>query len=363
LPPDINESFHEFAVVPGKEQIRFGLDAIKNVGHGAVEEVLRARQASGGRFGTVEDFCKHVDARIVNRKGLESLIKSGAFDSLGDRSRLVNNVENILSLSQRLQKESLSGQVDLFGGGGDGATKMKMRWDEESVAYSQNVQLAWERELLGLYLSRHPLEDYEELLSRQTSAIGAFNTEMDGRTVKVGGSITAAREITTKNGSKMAFIKLADLTGEIELIVFPKLYEAKPELWTRDNVLLAKGRLTTRDRNDSATDDWKVIVEEASLLTTDDVIKPSKTDKSAGTGEINENKQRLFIRLASSSDQPLLMSLKDKLDSFTGDTEVVIVTGEAATKQAIKLPQTINISEESLRALAAIFGPTNIVVR
>jgi DNA polymerase-3 subunit alpha len=366
LPPDINESFHEFAVVPDKKQIRFGLDAIKNVGHGAAEEVLRAREALDGRFGSIEDFCKHVDPRIVNRKSLESLIKSGAFDSLGDRSRLLNNVENILSLAQRLQKEAVSGQVDLFGGGGDSGTKPKMRWDEESVPYSQNVQLAWERELLGLYLSNHPLEDFEAVLSKQTTPIGGLNSEMDGRSVKIGGSITAVREITTKNGSKMAFVKLADLTGEIELIIFPKLYESKPELWIRDNVVLARGKFTARDRDNAATDDWKVIVEEAKTLLQDDAASSEGADSKTGQSDgFNDAmaKQRLFIRVANSSDQPLLMSLKDKLDNYRGDTEVVIVTGEAAAKQAIKLPQTISISEESLRALAAIFGSTNIVVK
>lgn len=365
LPPDINESFHEFGVVAGKNEIRFGMDAIKNVGHGAVEEIIQARERLDGGFESIEDFCKNVDVHIVNRKALESLIKSGAFDSIGDRSRLLNNVENILSLATRLQKETLSGQVDLFGGG-DSAASLKMRWDEETVPYSQNIQLTWERELLGLYLSRHPLEEYENALNQQATPIGSLSLEMDGRDVVIGGSITGGREITTKNGSRMAFVKLADLSGEIELIIFPKLYEAKPELWIRDNVVLAKGRLTTRDRNNSETDEWKVIVEEARLLTPEDTgraSKPPSPKTNADAAGIGDFKQRLFIRLENSSDQPLLMSLKDKLDSFRGDTEVVIVTGNSEAKQAIKLPQTINVNEESLRALASIFGSTNIVVK
>lgn len=366
LPPDINESFHEFGVVPGKDEIRFGLDAIKNVGHGAVEEILQAREKLGGQFKSIEDFCKYVNIHTVNRKALESLIKSGALDSMGDRSRLLNNVENILSLAQRLQKETLSGQVDLFGGGsGDSATSLKLRWDEEAVPYSQNIQLSWERELLGLYLSQHPLEEYESILGETAKPIGSLDIAMDGREVTIGGSITITREITTKNGSKMAFAKIADLTSEIELIIFPRLYEAKPELWIRDNVILAKGRLTTRDKNNSETDDWKIIVEEARLLIPEDAsrLSNSPNQKIEGIGGERGVGQRLFIKLENSSDQPLLMSLKDKLDSFRGDTEVVIVTGQSEAKQAIKLPQTISINEESLRALAAIFGSTNIVVK
>lgn len=355
LPPDVNESFHEFAVVPGKDQIRFGLDAIKNVGHGAVEEIIRAREKIGGKFESIENFCKEVNPQVVNRKATESLIKSGALDSLGDRSRLLNNVENILSLSQRSQKESLSGQVDLFGGGGS-STSFKLRWDEEAVLYSQNIQLSWERDLLGLYLSKHPLEDFEELLSKNTTSIASMNQEMDGRSFTVGGTIVSTREITTKNGSKMAFAKIADMTGEIELIIFPKLYGRQSSIWLRDNVVLARGKLTTRDRdNNPSPDDWKILVEEARKITEEDVQNGSAPDEPANP--------RLFIRVENSGDQPLLMSLKDKLDSFQGETEVVIVTGGSATKQAIKLPQTISVNEESLRALAAIFGPRNIVVK
>lgn len=365
LPPDINQSFHEFGIVPDKNEIRFGLDAIKNVGHGAVEEILNGREKSGGEFKSIEDFCKCVNVHIVNRKALESLIKSGAFDSIGDRSRLLNNIENILSLATRLQKETLSGQVDLFGGSSEDTNSVKMRWDEEAVSYSQNVQLAWERDLLGLYLSSHPLEDYAEVLSKQSNPISRLSVEMDGSEVILGGSITNVREITTKNGSKMAFAKIADMTGEIELIIFPKLYELKPELWIRDNVILAKGRLTTRDRNNAQTDEWKVIVEEARLITPEDINQAQISSGQIEDNKITDNtfKQKLFIKVENSSDQPLLMSLKDKLDSFHGDTEVVLVTGSQESKQAIKLPQTISVSEESLRALASIFGSTNIVVK
>lgn len=381
LPPDINESFHEFAVVPDKKQIRFGLDAIKNVGHGAVEEILRARDEIGGHFASIEDYCKHVDVHIVNRKALESLIKSGAFDRLGDRSLLLNNVENILSLAARLQKETLSGQVGLFGGSSEAAAAFKMRWDEGAITYAQNIQLAWERDLLGIYLSKHPLEQYEVILSEKAQPVGSLSQELDGRSVMVGGSVTDSREITTKNGSKMAFVKLADLSGEIELVIFPKLYEKEPSTWLRDNILLAKGKLSTRDRrSDAPSDEWKVLVEEAKVITAEDAdnYKPSGrkkppteeiTSKSKPNGHNGLStiekalKQRLFIRLENSSDQPMLISLKEELDKFTGDTEVVIVTGTPDAKQIIKLPQTINISEESLRAIAAIFGPRNVVIR
>lgn len=363
LPPDINESFHEFGIVPGKDQIKFGLDAIKNVGHGAAEEILQAREKADGQFKSIEDFCRSVNIHIVNRKALESLIKSGALDALGDRSRLLNNVENILSLASKMQKESVSGQVDLFGGAGeDASTKIMMRWDEEVVPYSQNVQLAWERELLGLYLSKHPLKQFEEVLNKQAHSIGGLSSEMDGRGVTVGGSVTAVREITTKNGAKMAFVRIADMSGEIELIVFPKLYERSSTIWVRDNVILAKGSLSTRDRrSNEAIDDWKVLVEEAKIITPEDSAGHNPHDSQRN--DVSSDNQRLFIRVPNSDDQTLLTSLKEKLDNFSGRTEVVLVTGDSNAKQVIRLPQAININEESLRALASIFGSTNIVVK
>ncbi len=382
LPPDINESFHEFAVVPTKKQIRFGLDAIKNVGHGAVEEILRARQELGGSFKSIEDFCKHVDVHAVNRKPIESLIKSGAFDKLGDRSQLLNNIENILSLSGRLQKESLSGQVGLFGGNSDDSTSYKIQWNQAVEPFTQTVQLAWERELLGIYLSRHPLEQFSSILEKKASAIGGLREDSDGQTVTVGGSLVSLREITTKNGSKMAFARLADISGEIELVVFPKLYEKSPHTWLRDNIILARGKLSTRDRRSgSPSDDWKILAEQARVINLDDGEDMSLTEpenerptyfrapkkpesiNSDTTASKSTLKQRLFIRLENSSDQPMLVSLKEELDKFGGDTEVVIVTGESDAKQVIKLPQMISVNEESLRAIAAIFGPRNVVVR
>lgn len=383
LQPDINESFHEFGIVPGKKQIRFGLDAIKNVGHGAVEEILQARDKLGGKFHSIEEFCKHVNTHIVNRKALESLIKAGALDSLGDRSLLLNNIENILSLAARFQKESAIGQVDLFGGSAPESLNLRIQWDESSVPYSQSVQLSWERDLLGLYLSSHPLGQYEEILSKQTQPIGGLGEDMDGRSLSVGGSVTDVRQITTKNGSKMAFVKIADATDEIELLVFPKVYERSADIWNRDNVVIVKGKLSTRDRrSDARADDWKILVDEARLVMADEIAdhniqknEKSTVSRQGPAGKVAAQlvaaepyiekavKRRLFIRLENSDDQLLLMNLKEKLDAHSGGTEVVIVTGPSDSKQIIKLPQSIDINEESLRAVAAIFGPRNVVVR
>jgi len=363
LAPDINQSFHEFAVVPGTKQIRFGMDAVKNVGHGAVEEILRGREAAGGEFKELSDYCKHVNSRVVNRKSLESLIKSGAFDAFGERSMLVNNIENILAAANRFQRDFDAGQVDLFGNSSGQTMEVQITLVQTGAELSLPQQLIWERELLGIYLSSHPLENYRAILENQVSAINSLDKKLDGRVVSVGGSINQIREITTKKGAKMAFVRLADLNGEAELIVFPKIYASSVDTWKVDNVIMVKGKVDF-----SRNDELKILVEDAGLIDSQNssgwgLAKASSNNTNSEDSIDTIIKQRLYIRLEDSQDQPKLLTLKEKLDGYAGDTEVVLVTGEKTAKQVIKLPQMISINEESLRDLAAIFGSTNVVVR
>ncbi len=356
LSPDINESYHEFAAIKGENKIRYGLDAIKNVGHGAAEEILRARQEAGGRFADLSQYCQLVSCRIVNRKSLESLVKAGAFDAYGERVQLVNNIDNILNLSQKLQKDSAAGQVDLFGEEAVSGMAPRLNLEPSALEYTQSEQLTWERELLGIYLSHNPLHLYEDALRSLAKPISMIKREMDGKMITVGGSVSSLREISTKSGSKMAFVRLADSSGEMELVVFPKTYAASQDLWRRDNILIAKGKIDF-----SRSDDPKLLVEEAKPISEEDArnFKPG----SKGGGLTDNLKQRLYIRLEDSGNQPLLLTLKEKLDGHQGDTEVVLVTGESAKKQIIKLPQLISVNEQSLRELASLFGSTNVVIR
>jgi len=361
LRPDINQSFHEFAIVPGESKIRFGLDAIKNVGHGTVDEILRAREEAGGKFADLGDYCKLVSVRIVNRKALESLIKAGAFDELADRSLLINNIDNLLAAANRFQKDASAGQVDLFDDGTAENLSSKISL-QAGEPVSLALLLGWERELLGIYLSAHPLAVYKDILNYKAVAITALGPEHDGRVLSVGGSISQVREISTKKGSKMAFVKITDLAGETELIIFPKTYAQNPELWQVDRIILAKGKIDY-----SRNQELKILVEAARHITEDEATNFDKTTAGTEDNRLDSGsgllKQRLYIRMEDSHNQPKLHTLKEKLDGYRGETEVVLVTGEKTSKQIIKLPQTIDVSEESLRELALIFGSTNVVVR
>lgn len=219
LQPDINESFVGFGVVPGKEQIRFGLAAIKNVGTGVVEEILVARE--NGPFKSLEDFLRRVSSKVANRKTMESLIKAGAFDQFNDRSTLLFNLDAILAFSTRVQRQKDSCETDIFGNSIDLDNESSLEIKQPLNPVDKKEKLKWERELLGLYLSEHPLKEFKQYLNENAMPINLITADYDGKTVCVGGMIAEKREINTRNGQKMAFIKLEDLTGQTEIILFP----------------------------------------------------------------------------------------------------------------------------------------------
>jgi DNA polymerase-3 subunit alpha len=378
LSPDVNQSFLEFAVVPETNQIRFGMVAIKNVGTAAVEEILRAREQ--GLFQNLEDFLSRVNSRIVNRKALESLIKAGALDSLGERFTLLHNLDVLIAYASRLQKQAASGQTDLFGEqlASDVQSRLELQLPKKPGV--KHDQLLWERELLGIYLSQHPLEQFETILSEQTVPLKSLTQEYDNRLVNVGGAINDVREITTKNGQRMAFVKLEDATGEMEIVLFPRSYQQTLGLWERDRVVLVRGRVSGRDKQGNPTAEVKIIVEEGREITPEQASAYQATGKKAklpkprvvaaqadgsvpSTSRSLDSEGRVYIRLHSTDDQKTLLSLKQTIDGYQGTTEVILVLGEATNRQAIKLPVGFDASSEGLEKLTALVGSDNLLVR
>lgn len=372
LPPDVNESFQEFAVVPDKQQIRFGLRAIKNVGSNAVDEIVNVRQELGS-YKTLEDFFGNVNPRTVNRKSVESLIKCGAFDSLGERLQLIDNIDLLLGYASKTQKEKDAGQTDLFGNSTEGQSHSRLQLAPISSDIHTHDQLVWERELLGLYLSQHPLEAYHEYLEEKAIPLNAVKAEHDNKTVTVGGAIGDVREIMTKSGQKMAFVKLEDEFAERELVVFPSTYNETADVWKRDKVIVAKGKVNAKDRAGNPTDDVKILVDSAEVLTRESIKdfkksgkrvklpKPSKkvenaTQKNTTTDPVLT--QRIYIRLLNSKDEERLLAIKQVLDAHPGETEVVLVIGED-DKQAVRLPQKLS-KDDGLKALFELLGPDSV---
>lgn len=388
LSPDVNESFMEFAVVrnesnsddPKAASIRFGMKAIKNVGAGAVEEILRARETE--KFESLEDFFSRVSTRIVNRKALESLIKAGAFDRFGERHILLHNLDALLAFGSRVQKDLRSGQTDLFGNLLEDANTMvrpRLKLDDGAPQINQHDQLTWERELLGLYLSRHPLELYEAFLGEQTVPLSSLTPSHDGKAVTIGGSISDLREITTKNGQKMAFIKIEDQFGEVEVILFPNSYQRTLGVWQRDRIVLIRGKISAKDRDGNIGEEIKVMVDDAREITPEQATSYQTTGRKLKTPGVKKTvkaaittkteavvapqQSRIYIRLSNTDDQTQLLSLKSMLDTHPGTTGVVLVLGPTEAKQVIKLPGGVTESPEVITRLQTLVGSDNVKIQ
>jgi len=369
LPPDINESFVEFAVVPGKKQIRFGMAAIKNVGVGAVEEIIAAR--AHGKFVSLEDFLTRVSGRVINRKVLENLIKAGALSDFGERGMLLDNIDNLLGFGAKKIKDEQSGQTDLFGDKTDSSLETNAKISLLPGGHYETSQyLTWERELLGLYLSEHPLKVFKTLLDETTVPINQIVTEMDGSQATIGGVIISTRAITTKNGKQMAFVKLGDLNGEVEIMVFPKLYEENPAPWADNTIVRVTGKIDSRSRDGSTLTEPKLLASRVEVLTAAQATGYKSTGRKKAVPKIaakatNSSSQpsgRLYIRVFDSADQEKLNQLKSVLDANVGSTEVVLVTGDETQKKAIRIPHTINSASDVFEQLEKIFGEKNVVL-
>ncbi|MEY4602228.1 MAG: hypothetical protein RL292_169, partial [Candidatus Parcubacteria bacterium] len=305
LPPDVNESFEGFTVIKEKgyaedvttldemvelkittkdfsaDSIRFGLTTIKNFGAGIAQSIIEERKARGP-FTSLEDFLVRVTDKNLNKKSLEALIKAGAFDSLigsqYSRHTLLKNLDTLLTYHKESRTEANTSQDSLFGAASASALSQLVLIPEENV--NATDQLMWEKELLGLYISGHPLDQYAERLGKRDMSIkklketagpgttqstqpsdnrGPFK-KATGRTVVIVGIIEEMKEIMTKKGDKMLFVRIADLTDTIELVVFPKIYEEFKDVIAADNCIVVKGTFSKKDGKES------VLAEKIKLL-------------------------------------------------------------------------------------------------
>jgi len=229
LPPDVNESARDFT--PVAQGIRFGLAGVKNVGEGAIESIIEVR-GQGGPFGSLFDFTERVDARRVNRRVVESLVKCGAFDRLhANRAALWESLDSALERGASVQRDREVGQDNLFGGGpGEEEGHPVIRKVEP---WSESERLANEREVLGFYVTGHPLEAFAPQLRRCTDVSAAETAGREGQEVHAGGMVTKLREKQTKRGQIMAFCTLEDLEGSFEAVFFADAYTASRELLRR----------------------------------------------------------------------------------------------------------------------------------
>jgi DNA polymerase-3 subunit alpha len=314
LPPDVNSSDHGF-VVSGNS-IRFGLDAVKNVGHIAVQAILDARE-EGGPFTSIWDFCERVDTRAVNKRAVECLIKCGALDSTdASRRGMLEALPAATAFGQKAQEDSRLGQSSIFdlGGGADDAGPSRQHHAPIAAGeFDQRELLRLEKETLGTYLSSHPLAEVKDALrSRVDCPLTSLADKPDGSLVTVGGIITEFKRHTSKNGSLMSFATLDDVEGQVEMLVMGKAYESSSEFLAADAIVVVRGRLDHKGRGET-----KLVAQEVELF------QPSEDELAKARAARDTGPLKLGIE-SSIFGASLIDELKEILAHFPGDSEVIL---------------------------------------
>ncbi len=365
LPPDINESFGRFSVVKGTAAptIRFGLAAIKGLGEDVVEVIIMERKANGP-YKDLVDLLRRVQGKSINRKSLECLIKSGALDRFDDRAKLLYNIEPVLEYHKNNQKESSSGQFNLFATSSAPAMALSLKPAPPSNKFDT---LAWEKELLGLYISDHPFRIYGDKLGAMVIPIMDLRHKLREKSVSVGGVVTEAKKILTKNNEPMVFAKIEDLSGKCEAIIFPKTYAASPPgLWEADNVVFVSGRPQDKEG------ELKVLVETAYQLTQhniDDVaagrasIAPEdagpRVPPVLGSGSLD---QAIGVHVRATMPETVLIKLRKAFDENPGPHPVVFLIDDIEGQRRVRSSAKISFSEDVVGRIEAVLGPGTVKV-
>jgi DNA polymerase-3 subunit alpha len=321
LPPDVNSSDHSFVV--SEKAIRFGLDAVKNVGHQAVEAILRARDEKP--IESIWDFCERVDSRAVNKRAIECLVKCGALDSTGDsRKGMLETLPAAQSAGQKAQVDAQMGQGSIFDfgeeGGGGAQSQAQHRPPIPATEFDRAEMLSMEKETLGTYLSSHPLTEVGPALrARVDCGIAQLESKPDGAWVTVGGIVVACKKIRTKSGSQMMFATLDDVEGQVEMLVFKADQAESAEIIQPDAIVLVRGRLDHKDRGET-----KLVVQEAQRFEPDEV-EIAKAAKLAPAA-VPAGPFEVPIDIARWSDE-LCDELKSIFEHHKGDAEVHLVVG------------------------------------
>jgi DNA polymerase-3 subunit alpha len=340
LPPDVNESKIDFSVV-ADGKIRFGLQAIKNVGEGSALAIVEERER-GGRFATLADLVSRVQVRALNRRTLESLIAAGACDSLqGNRAQKFEAVEAMLEFGNRVSQQTETHDLFAEAGGEVRRVAPELSPIEE---WSNSKKLAEEKAMLGFYLSGHPLDKYRnELLAFATYAAGQLSQASDGREVTVGGIITAVKRMLDKKGNTMAFVTLEDYSSGVELILFSDCYTKSRAFVEIDQLVLVTGRVSTREGEAP-----KVIVAE--------ILPFEKLTERYNC--------QLVIKIDTYCSDTMIDKALAALEQFAGPTPVVLAARQNGTEVYIRSKKyAVRLDSKLLNHLKQLLGESSAYVR
>ena len=375
-PPDINRSVWKFSaerMEDGRLGIIFGLGAVKAVGEAAVEEIVRERKARGP-YRDIFDFCERIDTGLCGKRVVESLIRAGAFDNLGaNRPQMIAVYEGAMDANARQRKGRVAGQLSLFDLAMEGVDILP---DAHSLPelqdYPQRLKLAWERESTGVYITGHPLDEYRPVLSEMsfsTADLGDLDEqperalELDGRAVEMGGILTEVKGKATKKGAFMGFLTMEDLTGQIECLVFPKVYERYQGRFQADDVVVLSGKLSIREEESPKllVDQIRTIEEWQEARRSPAPAKDAKKKHSpppplSDAEDAAASRRKLYIRLA----RPQMDACAELLTLFPGSVPVYLHIPDEKMTLLVSRLYWVDAGEACIRRLNAAYGADNV---
>lgn len=359
LPPDVNESFEEFAVVPDAEhaqggRIRFGLNAIKNVGHIVAQELVEERKRAG-KYTTLESITERVQTKDLNKKSVEALIKVGALDSFGERNQLLQSIDAILKHAKNNKSILENHTNSLFGDMPIPESKITLIQTSEAT---KKMRLAWEKELLGLYVSDHPVAEYQDYLNIRATPINQLEKITPGRTVTIGGVVTKVRRILTKTGNTMFFVGLEDMTGQTEGLVFGKIAESTEALWVEDELVLMQVKVNQKDG------EMRIITEGGEKLRPENLTQFSRHEATrkvvaeAVASRASYQPHTLFVTIDSTAPGTVIEELSQILKKAPVGKQKVFVK---ISGQSIETAFAIKSNDELIAAIQALAGVKEVV--
>ncbi len=364
LPPSISHSSGSFTVDKGC--IRYGIRAIKNVGEGIIESTKRIRKDKP--IAGFVDFCERTEGRELNKKAVESLIKAGAFDEFGEtRSQLLAVYERIIDGVQNDRRKNVEGQVSLFGSQFELPDEVVTTKLPEIEEFPMNYLLSFEKEMLGIYLSGHPLSEVQHLVEQVSSTtVGDIRESSEGESkeirdqqkVRIAGIISGITTKITKNNRQMAFIKLEDLTSAIEVIAFPKVYEKMAAIIKNDRFIIVTGRVNFKEDEEP-----KIIADELVELKEENISsKITKKPNSSDEKRVSTKQQKVFIKIETIESR-IVDHILNTLSDYPGQVPVVIYAEKDKRKMMVKKTHFVTPGPTLVKALEGITGKETVIIR
>lgn len=375
LPPSINESLANFTAL-NDTSIRFGLKAIKGIGDQPIALIIQARE-KGGRFKTLEDVFKRIPASTVNKKLVESLAYSGAFDELGDRRAIAESVEEITRFAKEIQKSGVDGQTDIFGmmeeSVGNETAGLKLR---RVTPTTRLEKLQWEKKYLGMFVSGHPLQGLKKYMSKKANLIGELTDKQIGKTVALAGILEKVKRVMTKAGAYMAYVTIEDITGRIEGVIFPRTFQQFGDLIVEGKLLKMEGKLEMRSgvkqfsiqtvkeasleamvnnaKEEGLFDENEKYIRVAQVVDEDDLAIAASAAGAAKITQKEDPNAPYVIELTDKMDKASLDYLKQILMANRGAQPVVLRIKSGDKTKEVKVPFGVEVSGDLKRQIAEI---------